>query len=254
MIPPRIDPGRLARSLHVVHQRLDDDDLQPVLQGVLDVCDEVFSLAGCGLLLEDAESGLQFVAATSEASRRLEERQVALAEGPCVDAFIEATVIETVDLGADARWPDLSKQADELVVRAVLGCPVRVSGISVGSLDVYLDEVHAWDESERRAIASFADVIGSTLGSAIRAQQASDIADQLRHALESRVVIERSVGFLMARAGLSASAAFELLRSSARSQRRKVQDLARELLEGRATLPDLRGGADLEAQWRPTSS
>jgi AmiR/NasT family two-component response regulator len=45
------------------------------------------------------------------------------------------------------------------------------------------------------------------------------------------VVIERAVGYLMAQRGLGSVAAFALLRRTARDQRRKISDVARELLD-----------------------
>jgi GAF domain-containing protein len=204
----------------------------PVLQNTLAACDDLFSLSGCGLMIEDAEGGLQFVAATNEVSMALERAQVDSQEGPCIDAFVEMTEVETEDLSVDARWPGLARLAEPLNVHGVLGCPVFVDGISVGSLDVYLDEPHQWDESERRAIRRYADVVGSSLASAMQLRDMSDVVDQLQRALGSRVVIERAVGYLMAREKVQATDAFERLRATARNQRRKVRDVAAEVLRG----------------------
>jgi AmiR/NasT family two-component response regulator len=55
------------------------------------------------------------------------------------------------------------------------------------------------------------------------------------------VVIERSIGFLMARRGLDAVAAFDVLRRASRGTRRKVGDVAADVLAGR-DLPDCGGG------------
>jgi AmiR/NasT family two-component response regulator len=61
---------------------------------------------------------------------------------------------------------------------------------------------------------------------------------QLQSALDSRVVIERGVGMLAERFGLSLPDAFELLRKAARDSRREVRALAEELLETRTRTPD----------------
>ncbi len=53
---------------------------------------------------------------------------------------------------------------------------------------------------------------------------------QLQEALESRVVIERCVGLLMGRDGVDAATAFNELRDIARPNRRKVHELAAEIL------------------------
>ena len=118
----------------------------------------------------------------------------------------------------------------------MLGIPVHLSGIPVGSLDVYLDRPHRWDESEQRALTRYAGVAEALIETAVAADRAGELAEQLNYALDYRVVIERAVGYLMHREGLADAAAFDRLRTAARSNRRKVIDLARAVLDG-APLP-----------------
>jgi len=61
---------------------------------------------------------------------------------------------------------------------------------------------------------------------------------QLQSALGSRVVIERATGMLAERFDLPLPDAFELLRSAARSSRRRVGELAQEMTESRGWTPD----------------
>lgn len=64
---------------------------------------------------------------------------------------------------------------------------------------------------------------------------------QLQHALDSRIVIEQAKGILAERRGIGVEEAFELLRGAARSNRVKVQDLARAVVGGDGGVPaDLR--------------
>ena len=55
----------------------------------------------------------------------------------------------------------------------------------------------------------------------------------LRGALESNRTIATAVGMLMRTEGLDQLAAFERLRQRARTQRRKLEDLARNMVESR---------------------
>lgn len=61
--------------------------------------------------------------------------------------------------------------------------------------------------------------------------------DRLESALERRAVIERAKGMLMERHGIDDRAAFERLRSHARSNNRKVVDVAGAVVEGHITAP-----------------
>jgi len=60
---------------------------------------------------------------------------------------------------------------------------------------------------------------------------------QLESALERRAVIERAKGILMERHGVSERDAFDLMRDHARSQSRRVVDVALSVTEGHALLP-----------------
>jgi AmiR/NasT family two-component response regulator len=61
--------------------------------------------------------------------------------------------------------------------------------------------------------------------------------EQLETALERRARIERAKGILMERHGVDERGAFELLREHARSNNRKVVDVAGSVEEGHALLP-----------------
>jgi AmiR/NasT family two-component response regulator len=59
---------------------------------------------------------------------------------------------------------------------------------------------------------------------------------QLRHALQTRIVIEQAKGAVSARLGTTPEAAFELMRGLARSQRRKLHAYAAEIVAHRGRL------------------
>ena len=61
--------------------------------------------------------------------------------------------------------------------------------------------------------------------------------EQLESALERRAVIERAKGILMERHGVEEREAFDLLRDHARSQNRRVVDVAVAVAAGHALLP-----------------
>jgi ANTAR domain len=69
--------------------------------------------------------------------------------------------------------------------------------------------------------------------------------EQLRHALESRVVIEQAKGAVSARCGLLPEEAFELIRGLARSQRRRIHDLAAEIVRNQGRLDGVEGDGHL---------
>lgn len=62
-------------------------------------------------------------------------------------------------------------------------------------------------------------------------------AEQLQHALDSRIVIEQAKGILSERIGLDVDGAFALLRYAARGAQLNIHHLAQEIVDGTET-PD----------------
>ena len=61
----------------------------------------------------------------------------------------------------------------------------------------------------------------------------------LQRALDTRVVIEQAKGVLAERFGLDVHDAFHVLRTSARSNRIRLRDLATQIVESRQTPPEI---------------
>ncbi|XVV08629.1 GAF and ANTAR domain-containing protein [Actinoplanes sp. CA-131856] len=233
---PNIDPEVLASSLRRL-EKLDGPDVSGAVADVVHAAVDLFQVTGSGLMIADEENSLHYVAASNAPSKIMEQAQSHAGEGPCVSAFVHNRVVHTDDLREDPRWPRIREPFLEHGVVAVLGAPVRLGGVPVGTLDVFLDRPHDWDDTEAAALERYTGLLESTLSAALAAQRAGELAGQLQYALDYRIVIERAVGYLMARHETGAEEAFGLLRATARNQRRKVADVARHLLDtGR--LPD----------------
>lgn len=234
-----IDEAELARSLRRL--AVTDEGTGTVvsaLERVVNACVDLFEVDGAGVLICDEQDLLRFVAASDGPGRLLEQSEADTGEGPCTEAFVKARVVTTRDLQAEVeRWPTLAGTMAGQPVRAVLGTPVVLGGVPVGTLDVYREHPHDWDRSEVAALARYAEVIATTLDAALHAHTAGELARQLQYALDYRVLIERAVGYLMAKESLDAVAAFNLLRAAARSRRTKIGLVAEHVLDNGA-LPD----------------
>ncbi len=66
---------------------------------------------------------------------------------------------------------------------------------------------------------------------------------QLEHALETRIVIEQAKGVLAERLAIHPQQAFEVLRRAARNERRRIHDLAGEVVGSRETPVAVRDAA-----------
>ena len=67
---------------------------------------------------------------------------------------------------------------------------------------------------------------------------------QLERALETRIVIEQAKGVLAERLGIAPKQAFEVLRRAARNERRRIHDIAGEVVASRETTPAITQAVD----------
>ena len=225
-----IDPQAMSSSLRRLRDAPEDQDVLVAVQGSVDACVDLFGVTGSGLMIADEQNALRYAVASDGRGAVLETVQTRTGEGPCVDTFVLGEVVSTEDLAAEERWPASTPTLVQHGVRSVLGIPVRLGGVTVGSLDVYLDVPHRWDDSERRALTRYGAVVEAILAAALAARSAGELAGQLQYALDYRVVIERGVGYLMATERVDAVTAFNRLRRASRGSRRKIGEVAEELL------------------------
>lgn len=225
-----IDPEALHRSLATLRDQSSKPGLMGALHHTLLATRQLFGATGAGIMMRDDDSVLSAVAATDEPGRRLEIVQQQAGEGPCVDALTFDRPVPSSDLAVDARWPVLVPELPDAGVRAVLGVPLHVDHVTVGSLNVYRDRAHRWGDTEVTALTAFGTLVEGLLRTAMQTREREQLAEQLQHALDHRVVIERAVGVIMGRENVNAVQAFNTLRGQARAAQRKVADIAAELL------------------------
>lgn len=228
-----IDADELSASLRRLAAKGpadSDTGVLAALQEVNDACVDIFGVTGSGIMVADEQDITHYVSASDGPGRYLEQAESATGQGPCTEAFVENRVVDTVDVTVDERWPELAARMRGRGVRAVLGVPVHIGAIPVGTLDAYHDRTHAWDEDERRALERYSAVVETVLTAALRAHSASELAGQLQYALDYRVTIERAVGFLMATGGVDAVIAFNRLRRAARNRQVKIGVVAEHVL------------------------
>jgi GAF domain-containing protein len=228
----RNDPAEVQGAIQRLRDKQSSTQLPSALEQVVQSATSLFAVTGSGIMFADDQHELHYVAASDGHGRHLEKVQEHAGRGPCVDALLLDTVIQTRDVTTDERWPVIHDELADTPVRAVVGIPVHLAGAAVGSLDAYHDGPHEWTEDEVRGMTAYAGLVESLLATALRAERHERLALQLQHALDNRIAIERAVGMVMARRGLEAVDAFNVIRNTARSSRRRVIDVAEELLGG----------------------
>jgi GAF domain-containing protein len=232
-----IDTATLAKNLSSLAVLDAEQDLQRAMQQITSAAKELLKVDGAGLMLADERGDLRWATASDQQTQIVEEGQERLGEGPCVNAFAEHAPMAMRDATKEPHWGRITDVVTGQEMRAGLSVPVQLEGGPIGSLDLYSADPREWDQAEISAAQVYAALISTLLSQAAAAHVKGRLADQLQVAFEHRNRIERAKGMLMAREGVDATAAFERLRSAARSSRRPLIDVVDDVLSGKQPSP-----------------
>lgn len=166
---------------------------------------------------------------TDELSRLLEELQLTLGEGPCVDAFARGSAVLTPDLaseGVRSRWPAFAPAAADAGAGAVFAFPLQLGAISPGVLDLYRSEPGTLDAEELADAMAFADAATLLL---LGAQ--TDGPDGLLGGLGGyRAQIDQATGMLTEQLGVGIDVAFVRLRAYAYAHGRRLAEVSADVV------------------------
>lgn len=195
--------------------------------------------SAAGLLLDDQRGNLALVSSSDDESRLLELFQLEADEGPCLECVRRAELVVCADLeGERGRWPRFVPAALEAGYSSVLAVPLRLRDQTIGGLNLFSAAGQVISEANQRVAQALADVATIGILQQRTAHRNTVLAEQLQHALNSRVVIEQAKGIIAERGGLDMAEAYSRLRQHARSRSLKMSDVARSVVAGELRLPD----------------
>ena len=213
---------------------VDDYDVLDLLDQLVMACVSLLGVSAAGLLLDDQRGNLAVVASSGEEIRLLEAFQLQNNEGPCLECFQTGTAVTSGDLREDeARWPLFAPAAIAAGFRSVAAVPLRLRDQTIGGLNLFDVRATPINSVDQRLAQALADV--ATIGILQRrtVHRSTLVAEQLQHALNSRIIIEQAKGVIAERNGLAMDASFEVLRTYARNHNLKLTDLATSVVEGK---------------------
>ena len=214
-------------------------DVVELLQLLVDSCQQFLDTTAAAILLADADGELDVIASTSEASRLVELIQIGAESGPCVESFTTGMFVSLPDISqSPERWSRFRDGAIAQGFASVHAFPLRLRETRIGTLNLLRDTVGDLDPDDQAAAQAFADVatIGILHERSIR--ESHILAEQLEHALQSRVVIEQAKGVVAYTRGVPIEEAFSLIRAYARANRVGISQVAAMLVSRRLTLPE----------------
>lgn len=206
--------------------------IEETMHRIVQTTHKIFHVDGAGLMLVDDEQRLRSVAVSDPRFERLERLQVQHDEGPCMTAYEDKHLVCAEDLAEDSRWPSFASSALDSGVRAVLASPIPYNQEPIGVVGVLSEDRRPWSPEGELALLAFTDLAALLIATMLRAEEQTELAGQLKGALDSRAVIEQAKGIVMAQQGVSAREAFNQLRATARRERRKLAAVARAIVDG----------------------
>jgi transcriptional regulator with GAF, ATPase, and Fis domain len=213
---------------------------------------ELLGASAAGIMLADRRGELQVVASSTEEARLLELYELQNNEGPCLDCYRTGAPVARADLPAmHATWPVFTPQLQQVGFRSAQALPMRLRSETIGALNLFRTEPGRLSEADLGIGQAMADVatVGLLQERAIAAREL--LATQLQAALTSRVVLEQAKGMLAQGTGLSMDQAFQLMRGYARSNNRRLSDVAAHVIDGSIDNDLLRAGQRTNPGPRP---
>ena len=205
-------------------------DSGSIHQALVDACVRLVDGCDHASLLVRTRDRFVTAASTDDIARRIDQIEVQVGEGPCVDAILEEAYQHDADLtDGTTPWPRFAERiVAETPVRSAIGYRLLLDGDKVGALNLLSDVPRGLtaESADRGAIiAAFASV-------ALMAIRAREEAATLRQGLSSNREIGKAVGLLMAAHHVSGQEAFELLRSTSQDLNMKLAHVATQVVEG----------------------
>ena len=211
------------------------DTAHPQVGGLLRSCCLATGLDGAGVSILASTGTREPWCATDELASRIEELQLTLGEGPCVDSSTSGSPVLVPDLSdpGDAvagRWPIFRAEATRLGARAIFAFPLRFGAIRLGAVDLYRSSPGPLSESELGSALASMDELG------LAVLEAPDQYGDSEVPAMTSMVVHQAAGMVMAQLDSSIEEAMVRLRAAAFAESRTVHELAVDVVNGRRHL------------------
>jgi GAF domain-containing protein len=185
---------------------------------------------GAGLTLLEQDRA-DTIVATAPFVTEVDNIQYGMNQGPCISAARDAQTVMSGSLGGDSRWPRFGGRVARLGVHSVVSLPLITPDGVVGAMNVYAHEKNVFDHRAAELGQVFATPAAIAVHNAHVLAQTRRLANRLQSALELRGIIDRAVGILMSRSGITEHEALERLRTLSQHEHRKLAEVARQIVD-----------------------
>jgi hypothetical protein len=200
------------------------------------LCVHMLGVTGAGISMMTTAGSTGVVCSTDDVSARIEDLQLTLGVGPCMDAVARGAPVLVGDLHEPgdvtvARWPAFMEGAAEAGVRAVFAFPLRIGAINVGALDLYRDQPGDLDTDQLPAALMAADAAALAVLNLDSPYPPG--ASDLDARTLNQPQVHQATGMVQVQLDVSIEDAFLMLRARAFTTGRPLVDVAIDVVERR---------------------
>ena len=204
---------------------------------ICQLCVDTLAVSGAGIAMVTPTGHRGVVCATDDVSATIEDLQLTLGEGPCVDAAATGTPVLLPDLDRSSdvaveRWPAFMEGASGVGVKAVFALPLRVGAINVGVLDLYRDRPGELSGDELPAALMAADAAALAL-LYLNADGADTFTDDHDSRASYQLQVHQATGMVHVQGGVTIDQVFLMLRARAFAEGRSLAELAADVVARR---------------------
>jgi transcriptional regulator with GAF, ATPase, and Fis domain len=215
---------RIAELVQDLYARPDTDSETVIAELAENAAVEIPGAQYAGVTVTRNSKHIDTPAATHKWPILLDDIQQRHREGPCLTAAWEEKTIHVADLETDERFPLYRQDAlEQTPIRSIFAFQLFIAGETMGALNVYAEEPHAFGPETRVIGLIFAAHSSLAWNTARR-------DEQFQRALASRDIIGQAKGMLMERYGVNAVQAFEVLRKLSQDSNVPLIQIATELV------------------------
>lgn len=200
---------------------------------------ESLPVTGAGLSLIGGAHGHRIlVHGTDAPSRRLEDLQVTLGVGPCIESMSRGGPVLVPDLAkqSDGRWPGFVRPALAAGIQAIFAFPLQIGAVRLGALDLYRNSIGGLSDAELADILIFTDVATLALLDAPIGASEEDGGGLTDWLAEVDTAVYQASGMVMVQLGVTIDQAMLRLRAYAFVHDRTLTAIAHEIVARRLRL------------------
>ncbi|AWB90883.1 GAF and ANTAR domain-containing protein [Aeromicrobium chenweiae] len=216
--------AQMALDLH------DEPTAERTIERIAEYAQMATGCDDAGIMLVHARNQIETAAATSRRVGESHNLQIVHDEGPCLDAIDGDAHYSSDDVASDPRWQKWGPSVAELGFNSVLSLRLETRSRRYGSLNLYAERLHAFDDDDLAVAAVFVRHASVALANAHN-------EEGLQLAIDARKLIGQAQGILMERFDIDADRAFEFLRRQSQTHNVKLRYVAEWVVDHRGS-PD----------------